>query len=409
MCRRASLSLALCCAVVAAAQRPHWRTTLPPVQQSGLHAVRLSPEVVGRSKPGLQDIRLMAPDSTLVPYVVRTEPEAISAARAIPFAVLRNERVGRRTVVEFEVPAGTLVDGLELGIRNAQVDKRARITGSDDRLHWYMVKDEGLTLTGEGEARSLRWMDLPLSDHRYYRIELNDSLTPPVQVLSVGHTMQARSEGHYVSAGQVRWDRLEEKGHTLFRIYGGHPLVIDRIHYTTTDTLPYRRQAELYTMRSEWRTERRQGKVLHRWREDLGTGILASDQRTILQGPGMAVDNLYIAVRNGDDRPLSITTLDVLQRQRTLLAPLGPGITYTLTTGDPEAAAPQFDMAYFSDSLPPIVATLQLPALIPVAAVEAEEVPFDLSSVWVWIAIVVVGGLSAFAAVRALRNGPPAN
>jgi hypothetical protein len=173
--------------------------------------------------------------------------------------------------------------------------------------------------------------------------------------------------------------------------------------------MPYRRQAELYTMRSEWRTERRKRKVLHRWREDLGTAVLASDQRTILQGPGLAVDTLYIAVRNGDDRPLSITTLDALQRQRTLLAPFGPSITYTLTTGDPEAARPQFDMAYFSDSLPPIVATLELPPLIPVAVITSEEAPFDLSNAWVWIAMVVVGGLSAFAAVRALRNGPSAN
>ena len=131
----ASLSAALLCALGAVAQHPQWRTTLPPVQRSGLHAVRLSPEVVGRSKPGLQDIRLLAPDSTLVPYLVRTVPESISAPRAIPFAVLRNERVGKRTVVEFEVPAGMLMDGLELGIRNAQVNKSARITGSDDRLH----------------------------------------------------------------------------------------------------------------------------------------------------------------------------------------------------------------------------------------------------------------------------------
>jgi len=403
---RASLSLPLLCVLGAVAQQPQWRTTLPPVQRSGLHAVRLSPEVLGRSKPGLQDIRLVAPDSTLVPYLVRTEPETTSAPRAVPFAVLRNERVGKRTVLEFEVPAGTLMDGLDLSIRNAQVNKSARITGSDDRLHWYMVKDQGLTLTGDGAARSLRWVDLPLSDHRYYRIELNDSLTPPVQVLGVGHTMQARSEGHYVSAGKVRWDRREEKGRTLFRIYGDHPLVVDRVHYTTTDTLPYLRQAELYTMRSEWRTERRQRKVLERWREDLGTGTLASYQRTLLQAPGTAVDTLYIEVRNGDDRPLSITSLDVLQRQRTLLAPLSTGQTYTLTTGDAEAQAPQFDMAYFSDSLPPIVATLELPALIRTAPDAPAEEPFDLSSAWVWIAIVVVGGLSAFAAVRALRNGP---
>ena len=409
MHQRASLSIALLWAVSALAQHAQWSTTLPPIEQSGLHAIRLSPEVVGRSRPGLQDIRLMASDSTLVPFLIRTEAESIGEARAVPFTVLRNERVGRRTVVEFEVPAGTLVDGIELGIRNAQVDKSARITGSDDRLHWYMVKDQGLTLSGNASARSLRWLDLPLSDHRYYRIELNDSLTPPVQVLSVGHSIQARSEGHYVSAGKVRWDRHEEDGHTLFRIYGEHPLVIDRVHYTTSDTMPYRRLAELYTMRSEWRTERRQRKVLHRWREDLGTGTLASYQRSMLQGPGTAVDTLFIEVRNGDDRPLVITALEVLQRERMLVAPLGAGETYTLTTGDANARSPEFDMAFFGDSLPPAVATLDLPSLDPVVVSMPADKPFDLSMAWVWIAMVIVGGLSAIAAIKALRQGPQGN
>ncbi len=177
----------------------------------------------------------------------------------------------------------------------------------------------------------------------------------------MGHTVQARSEGHYVSAGKVRWDRREEKGRTLLRIYGDHPLVVDRVHYTTGDTMPYLRQAELYTMRSEWRTERRQRKVLQRWREDLGTGTLASYQRTMIEGPRHRSGH---AVPRSAERRRPTTghhpSLDVLQRQRTLLAPLSAGLTYTLTTGDPQANAPQFDIAHFRDSLPTPIDTLTL-------------------------------------------------
>src|SRR6186713_54850 len=207
MHRQTSLFLALVGMLSASAQHPHWHTTIGPVARTGQHLVLLPPEVVGRSQTSLHDIRILASDSTLVPYLARTEAPHMSEVRAVPFTMLRNERVGNRTVVEFEVPTGTLMDGFELGIRNAQVSKSARITGSDDRAHWFMVKDEGLALSGGGPARGLRWLDLPLSDHRYYRIELNDSLTAPVQVLGVGHTVHARSEGRYVSAGTVRWDR----------------------------------------------------------------------------------------------------------------------------------------------------------------------------------------------------------
>ncbi|MBK8614162.1 MAG: hypothetical protein IPN85_11935 [Flavobacteriales bacterium] len=398
------LFCALTAALSASAQHPHWRTTIGPVERNGHHLILLSPEVVARSQASLNDIRLLAPDSTLVPYLTRTEPERVSEVRAVPFSILRNERVGKRTVVEFEVPAGTLMDGFELGIRNAQVNKSARITGSDDRTHWFMVKDEGLALSGDGAARGLRWMDLPLSDHRYYRIELNDSLTAPVQVLGVGHTVQARSEGQYVSAGNVRWDRHEEKGRTLFRIYGDHPLVIDRLRYTTSDTMPFRRLAELATIHRSWQTERRNRKVLRTEREVFSTGTLASYQRAVIEGPYVAVDTLYLEVQNGDDRPLAITSLEALQLQRSLIAPLSAGLTYTLTTGDPQASAPQFDIAHFRDSLPTPIDTLKLASLIAIPTVVSEEKPFDPSKAWIWVAIGVIGGLSAFGAVRALRK-----
>ncbi|MBL8001987.1 MAG: hypothetical protein JNL05_08505 [Flavobacteriales bacterium] len=397
--------IALLLGLAAIAQRPGWRTTVGPAARTGPHAVRLSPEVVGRSQGTLNDVRLLAPDSTLVPFVVRTAPAQVSEAHAVAFTMLRNDREGRRTVVEFEVPQGTLMDGFTLGIRNAEVGKSARITGSDDRRHWFMVKDDHLSLSGDEEARSLRWVDLPLSDHRYYRIELNDSLTAPVQVLSVGHTVQARSEGRYQTITTARWDRIEVKGRTLVRITADHPLVIDRLRFAVADTVPYLRHYRLYTYRQEERQERRR-KVMHRWTEELGAGTIASYARPVITGPGVAVDTLFLALENGDDRPLRITRLEVLQLERALLANLQAGVTYTLTTGDPAASAPRFDLTHFQDSLPTPLDTLVLGALIPVPRAAAHK-PFDLSQWWVWVAMLVVGGLAAFGALRALRREKP--
>lgn len=399
-----SLIAILFAAMAVLAQDARWHSTIGPVERSGHYVVLLSPEVVGRSQPSLNDVRILAPDSTLVPTLMRTETARLSEATSVSFTVLRNEQVGMQTIVEFEVPAGTLMDGLELGIRNAEVRKTARITGSDDRENWFMVKDEGLALSGAGPARSLRWLDLPLSDHRYYRIALNDSLTAPVQVLSVGHTVQARTEGRYVSAGSIRWDRNEEKGRSVFRIYADHPLLIDRIQYTTADTTPYIRQARLYTQRSEWRTERRRRKVLDTRREDLGPRTLASYQRRVLEGPGVAVDTLYLVVENGDDRPLSILDLEVLQLERSMHVRLDGAIAYTLNTGDPLAPAPRFDIAHFRDSLPAPIDTLRLQALVAIAPLSAAQEPFNISSIWLWVAILVIGGGAAFGAVRVLRK-----
>ncbi len=404
MHRRISLSLALCSVIAVSGQHPQWHTAVGPVQRSGHHLILLSPEAVARSQPSLQDIRLIAPDSTLVPTLFRTGTAQVNTLSNVPFTVLRNERAGNKTLVEFEVPPGTLVDGLELLIRNAEVEKSARITGSDDGTHWYMVKDEGLALSGNGQTRALRWLDLPLSDHRYFRIAINDSLSAPVQVLSVGHTVQTRSEGVYVSAGKLRWDRTGTKGRTVFRLYGDHPLLVDRVLYVTTDTLPYMRRGTWYTNRREWVTERKRRKVLREWREDLGSVTFASYQRRVLQGPGVALDTLFLEVENGDDRPLAIASLEALQLQRSILAPLQAGVAYTFTTGDPLASAPRFDLSHFRDSLPAAVDTLRLSPLAAFDTAPSEPEPFDVSSIWLWVAIILVGGAAAFGAIRAMRK-----
>jgi hypothetical protein len=106
--------------------------------------------------------------------------------------------------------------------------------------------------------------------------------------------------------------------------------------------MPYQRQAELATIASQLahRTPQ-QRKVLRTEREVFSAYALASYQRTVIEGPRVAIDTLYLEVQNGDDRPLAITSLEALQLQRSLIAPLSAGITYTLTTGDPQANAPR--------------------------------------------------------------------
>jgi hypothetical protein len=221
-------------------------------------------------------------------------------------------------------------------------------------------------------------------------------------VLSVGHTVQARSEGRYQTITTARWDRIEEKGRTLVRITAEHPLVIDRLRFAVSDTVPYRRHYRLYTYRREERRKRRRT-VTHRWTEELGTGTIASYARPVIPLPGIAVDTLFLTLENGDDRPLRIGHIEALQLERTLLANLQAGVTYALTTGDPAAAAPRFDLAHFQDSLDAPLDSLTVSPLA-VMPRPGTHRPFDLAQVWVWVAIVLVGGLAAWGAVRALRN-----
>src|SRR5262245_7882097 len=94
-----ALGLLLGCALAAEAQ-PHWSVPLSPVQQEGYYTVVLSPEVIGRSRSDLSDLRLVDSLDHEVPYLLEREPAMYERTWMRSYTLLRNERANKRTMIE---------------------------------------------------------------------------------------------------------------------------------------------------------------------------------------------------------------------------------------------------------------------------------------------------------------------
>lgn len=391
--------------------QPHWSAPLAPVAHDGYYTIVLSPEVLGRSRADLGDLRLLDQAGKEVAYLLENEPAMYERTWMRSYKLLRNERMGRWTVVEMEADSAALVDEIQVRVRNARVGKRARITGSDDRKDWYMIQDECLSVGESGDATSvLRFVDLPLSDYRYYRITLDDSLSAPVQVLDLGHSGRSRSEGRYVPIDGLSSTRSEEKGITRIALTGRHPFKADRVIVDVRSDVPFLRLGHYY--QHVVYTERDRKREVQRWREEeLGSFSLARATRGVLPGPMPSagrprtiVDTLWLEVANGDDRPLDITGIRAFQLEHRLVAKLKAGERYTVTTADAKANAPRYDIALFRDSLPASLGVLTIPAMVgaPVAVKENPDTGPDMK--WVWAAIIGLGAVIAFSTLRLLRK-----
>jgi hypothetical protein len=401
---------ALLTAGVAMHAQPNWSAAMSPVQQDGYYTVVLSPEVIGRSRSDLSDLRVLDSLGHEVPYILEREPAMYERTWMRPYTLLRNERAGsKRTVIEISSDSMTVVDELQLRIRNAVVNKEARITGSDDRSTWYMIQDQSLSVgEGSGATSVLRFVDLPLTDYRYYRIELNDSLTPPVHVLTLGHSARARSEGRYTPIDGLRFIRSEGKNATRIGLFAGSPFNADRIKFDIRNDGPFLRQGS-FTQRTTHTEMQRRRKVQYVDEQPLGSFSLASYARGVIAGPSTTVDTLWIRIDNGNDQPLDIAGIHAFQLERRLVAKLKAGMPYTLTTADAKAQAPLYDLEHFRDSIPASIASLPVPALIAAPRVAAAEPLFAPGMMWVWAAIIGIGALIAFSAVRMMRKTANAN
>ncbi len=384
--------------------QPQWSAPLQPISKDGYYTLVLSPEVVGRSHADLGDLRLLDSLNHEVPYVVEFEPAMYEHTWMRTYKLLRNERVNKRTIIEMEADSAATVDELQVRIRNAMVSKRARITGSDDRENWYMILDECLSVgEGDGATNVLRFVDLPLSDYRYYRITLNDSLTAPVQVLDLGHCGRARSEGRYTAVRPLMFTRVEDRSTSRIALFSNAPFKADRFAFEIRNDGPYlRRGSFMVRVRQEVQGRIRKTPVVRE--EQIGNFTIASYGRGTIAGPGAITDTLFVDIENQSDRPLEITGIRAFQLEHRLIAKLNAGMRYTISTSDAKASKPRYDLEQFRDSIPASISALAVPAMMAAPPPIVEEPPFSPGKHWLWIVLVSVGAIIAFGAIRLLRQ-----
>ena len=398
------LFVAILFASVSWAQQPRWSASVPSVVAKGLHAIVLTPGLLGVSRADHGDLRLLDSAGNEVPYVLRSSKD-VPSPEFITYPLIENTSYDKTTVVELERPDDRVLEDLSIWIRPLEDQKRLRVTGSDDRKQWYMVKDDHLVMQGAMGTPPLQvlMLHLPPTDYKYLRIQMNDSLTPPMQVLGVGHFQRALVEPRYVTSEKVEWSQRDSASFSVIRVRGPHRLLIDRLRYTVSDTGNYFRRCTLRTW-SE-RAEGR-GRKQHTVREErtIASFVMGSDRDHVADIRSVRLDSFDLVIDNGDDRPLRFTELELSAREQLMLAHLVPGMNYRITTGDASLGPPHYDMAHFEQPTPAGTIT---PGALEALPMEAAAAPlFDPSQWWIWAVIIALMAGMGWMAWRMLPKDP---
>lgn len=392
MPRRELFLLPLLCGGSLLAQTAKWSAAVPAPPQKGLHAITLSAELLGCSRADLGDIRLFDSTGAQVPYVIEQVRSTAAHGAFHPFSVVRNEVLDRSTIIEFERPADGAVETLHIRIRPLDAEKKVRVTGSDDRKAWYMVKDEHVVAQGaRGDPpHQVLILDLPRSDYRYFRLTLNDSLTAPMRVLGVGRFGEATAASpRFLDAGAMAFTQRDSARTSVISVRSARPVLVERLAYKVSDTVRYRRDARI--LRWRWGTMRKGlQEVRSRSAEEVARTGIASDRASLIEVPSARLDTFEVRIDNGDDRPLRFAELWPQVVHRVMLAELRPGMRYRLSTGDPSLAPPAYDMAHFADQLAEPVDTLVHDPLRASQPEDVEASAFDPAKWWIWVAIVAL-------------------
>ena len=390
------------------AQSFRFRASVDSVRQSGFHRIVLPSDVVGRLNGNLTDIRLYDNQDREVPYLLtRQQP-----AQTMPFTdyelVSRQIQPNVHTTLVVRKPDQTRINSLGIVLKNTNVAKKARLSGSSDARTWYAIDNairldpspNGLTTT------DTKLLHFPLSDYAYYRLEINDSASAPLNILRVGNYTPTALAGTYSPIpGVVISQRDSSDKRSYIHLTRTNPARFDKLMLVIPSAAPYRRRAKIRQLVTQ---RGKRGRMNRRF-ETIRQVELSSADSSGVYLPSLKSSDFYVVIANEDSPPLPVAGVRAYQLTTYLLANLMAGQTYHLNFSADNLSAPAYDLTPFRTNLPANPPTIRVNTLTDTTRTLTSETPFLQDSRIIWFAlglILLVVGFLSYRMVRNMGNSP---
>lgn len=388
----------------AAGQSFRLRAEVSTVEQSGYHRIHLPPDVVGRLNANLTDIRLYDPQQREVPYLL-TRESPTPASGFVPYPLVSRTILPQvSTTYVLRNPARPPIHSLDLVIKNTNLSKKARLSGSSDARHWFGIDDDiRLTPTNsEQSTAGLRQINFPLSDYEYYRLIINDSLDAPLNVLQIGYFAKKMEAGQYDPVPGITFTQQNSyhENRTDLQLSRSTPARLDKLSFSIPAPAKFLRRAELgYFVK--FRRKRGPGGTRF---EPIHTFELSSADSNVVLLNGATTTGLHLRVDNEDNGPLTFGEVRAAQLTTCLTANLTARVAYQLRYSADNVGAPAYDLTYFKNTLPTSPPVVEVRPLNVDQADQSGALTFLNNRGLMWVVLGVVLVLLGVFSYRMMRE-----
>ena len=363
------------------------------------YRINISPEISSLLRIDYADIRIYNKQNKETGYLLKTEVPSGPRELFHKYNIVKKQQARGRTELIIHNP-GKLIDNICLIVKNADIRKRASLTGSNDQKQWFAVKDvydfsSSFSSTGPEYIRSISF---PPSDYQYFRLTIIDSASAPYNIVGAGYYDTYYDSAKYTSVPAkeviLTPDNVGKTSTFLIKFKGD--VQMDRIALDISSPKFYYRSARLET-----RSTDKKGRIIS---QEIASFQLNSADRNILDIPHMKGREIYLVVENEDNAPLEIKGAKALQMNHYLIAWLEKDNEYTLHFGNEAAEFPHYDLGFFKDKI-----STELPVAETGTPVKTnkgqdtevrESYTFFTSKAFLWPAIILIIALLGFVSYR---------
>jgi hypothetical protein len=402
----------ICCFLLtlqaALAQNFLYQAELDTVPADGFYKITISPRIAGYLKADLSDVRLYDKALREVPYVLqREEPVQYKKLFKEYEIVSKVSKPGAGTSLVLRNAGRSKINNISLVIGNTNATKKAQLSGSNDAREWYSLDDGFIIQPVKSQSATLevRILDFPLSEYAYYKLDIQDSLSTPINIIKAGYYDTYAENGKYTLIEGLQFIQKDSAAlkQTFVHIRLKQPAFIDKLEIAIAAPAYYLRQAEVrvpHTVRDRRKREKTYEKTV-------AYATLNSSTDNTLLPDSFQAKEFYLLIHNADNIPLQVSGVKAYQLNTYLIASLQKAETYRLKFGQETLPAPVYDLAYFKDKLPLTIPVIQTRAITPVetqtAASAAGTSPFT-SKMLIWAAISLVILLLGYLSYKMVKD-----
>ncbi|NHN27675.1 hypothetical protein FIA58_018495 [Flavobacterium jejuense] len=372
------------------------------IKEEGLHQIQLSPEVRAAANENLDFLRLFDVNKKEVPYVISNFKGESTRYNAFQI-ISKNSIKDSITSIIIENETGKKINQFNLNIGNTALTKRYSISGTNDTIAWFgLVANETLSdLVAKNGTALEKTIYFPVNDYKFLRIDFNDKNSLPINVQAIGLYENQFLPEEPIEVKVFTYKIIEDKVRKVTQI------VFSADKKYQIDVISFSISTELYAR--EARITRRE-EIKNKKRVTIRDGILSSFLLSSKMNSKIIVDNLNekeftIEIENKDNQPLAIKNIQLFQRPITIISKLKTNEKYEIVI-DSTFSKPSYDLANFvqSFSIGMPKGTITNFQKVEKAEIKSTEKSFWQTQLFMWICIVLGGGVVAYFAFGLLKD-----
>lgn len=376
---------------VAFAQTFRGEASLPKVETDGFYRVSLSPQLSPHVNSNFSNIRIYDQQNKEVPYLFQQEdPIHYTQVFRSYEIVEKKQEKNCCTSLVLRNSNETSINNISLSIKNAEVTKKATLLGSDDKENWFALKQHFTlsSIDNKNQTSEIKIVDFPLSNYSYYLIQIEDSTSAPLNILSAGYYEVNSEDGTYTELTSFKSTIADDSvsKQSFIRVVFDTTQVIDKLSISLSGAPYFLRRASL-SIKRERLNKKKEKEIYY---ELVSYFEFSSKQQSILELHGAQVKEFLVTIENDDNPSLDLAAIKTYQLNRYLTAWLKKDVSYTLKLGALEQQVPTYDIGFFKDSIPDQPQVLAIGPITIFKESQSHSPTFFTSRSIIWIAIVVV-------------------